>query len=74
MAECKAEAKIVATHRLRKENRWEAATLFRDEQRERLRADGMKRREAREESWRLMLEKFSALRPIQLRPIIRDSV
>ena len=52
------ESKIVATERLRSEGRWEEASLYRDEQRRRLREEGMTRREAREESWRLTLKKY----------------
>jgi len=52
------ESKIVATDRLRSEDRWEEASLYRDEQRRRLRAEGKTRRETSEEAWRLMIEEF----------------
>ena len=52
------ESKITATERLRRNGNWETASLYRDDQRKRLRSEGMRRREANEESWRLMLEEF----------------
>jgi len=52
------ESKITATERLRRNGDWETASLYRDDQRKRLRSEGMRRREANEESWRLMLEEF----------------
>lgn len=50
------ESKIVATHRLRREGVWEDARWFREQERQRLRAEGMGRRETKEEAWRLMFE------------------
>ena len=44
--------------RLLAEGRWNAASEFRQEGRMRLRAAGLNRREAREESWEAMLEKY----------------
>jgi hypothetical protein len=52
------ETKIAATNRLRQEKRWEKASRYRNDQRRRLRAEGMKRRDAHEEAWRLMLKTF----------------
>jgi hypothetical protein len=52
------ETKLEATERLRGEGRWEEASRFREKERQRLRAEGKPRKEAREESWRLMLEAF----------------
>jgi len=52
------ESKIVATDRLRQEGRWEVASWYRDRQRQRLRREGLTRREAREKAWEGMLEKF----------------
>lgn len=52
------ESKIEATHRLRQEGRWEAASLYRDEVRKRHRSDGMKRSEANEAAWESMLNEY----------------
>ena len=52
------ESKITASERLRRNGDWETASLCRDDQRKRLRSEGMRRREANDESWRLMLEEF----------------
>ena len=50
------ESKIQATHRLQKYGRWNQASLYRE--RNRLRDAGWKRADAREEAWRLMIERF----------------
>ena len=52
------ESKIELTDRLRREDRWTAASLYRDQLRKRLRAERMPRKQANEESWRLMAEEF----------------
>ena len=55
------ESKIAATQRLRREGRWEDACLWRDQARQRLRSEGKTRREASEESWTLMTQRFDPL-------------
>jgi hypothetical protein len=60
------ESKIVATDRLRKEGRWEEASLWRDNKRKQLRAEGHAKAEANEASWEAMIEQFS---PMQKTPI-----
>ena len=45
------ESKIVATERLRREGRWAEASLWRDEKRKQLRADGQTKANANEASW-----------------------
>ena len=52
------ESKIQATHRLQKNGRWNQASLYRERERNRLRDAGWKRADAREEAWRLMIERF----------------
>ncbi len=55
------ESQIVATDRLRREGRWEEASLFRDESRKQIRAEGKSKAEAREASWAAMLVKYPPL-------------
>ena len=52
------ESKIEATHRLQRSGQWNAASLYRDRERLRLRADGKTRTEAREGAWQSMSERF----------------
>jgi hypothetical protein len=52
------ESKIVATDRLRKEGRWEEASLWRDEKRKQLRADGQAKASSNEASWDAMRDQF----------------
>ncbi len=52
------ETKMALMDRLRKERRWEEADQFREEARTRLKSEGMRRGDAREEAWRLTAEKF----------------
>jgi hypothetical protein len=47
--------------RLRKESRWEAASLWRDEKRKQLRADGQTKADSNESSWDAMIEQFPPL-------------
>jgi hypothetical protein len=56
------ETKLALMTRLRADGRWEAADKFREETRVRLKDDGMRRRDAAEEAWRLTAEKY---RPIE---------
>jgi hypothetical protein len=55
------ESKIGATDRLRKEGRWAEASLWRDEKRKQLRAEGLSKAEANEASWQAMIEQFPPL-------------
>jgi hypothetical protein len=55
------ESKIGATDRLRKEGRWEEASLWRDNKRKQLRAEGLTKAEANEASWQAMIEQFPPL-------------
>jgi hypothetical protein len=52
------ESKIAVTERLRREGRWTEASEFREQERQRLRQEGMGKEEAKEEAWRLMAERF----------------
>jgi hypothetical protein len=55
------ESKIELTERLRREGRWEEATLFKDAKVKELRAGGMTRADAAEEAWRLMAAQYPPL-------------
>lgn len=55
------ESKIEATHRLQREGRWNMASRYRDARRERFRAEGLTRREARELAWECMVERFGPI-------------
>ncbi len=55
------ESKIDLTERLRQEGRWSEASKSKDEIVKKLRADGMKRTEAREEAWEKMSEAYPPL-------------
>ena len=52
------ESKSVATDRLRQEGRWKEASLWRDEKRRQLRAEGHPKVYANEASWEAMIEQF----------------
>ena len=56
-----AESKITATDRLRREGRWEEASLWRDDMRKQLRAEGHTKAKANEASWQAMIEAFPPL-------------
>ena len=60
------ESKIDATDRLRREGRWEEASFRRDLERKRLRAEGKSRRDANEESWNWMIERYDPLTDEQI--------
>ena len=55
------ESKIGATDRLRKEGRWEEASLWRDNKRKQLRAEGHAKTKASDTSWQAMIEVFPPL-------------
>lgn len=55
------EHEMVEYQRLRREGRWTEAAKWRDAERRRLRAAGRSKQEAKDESWRLMLEQFAPL-------------
>ena len=55
------ESKIELTERLRKEGRWSEASVFKDAEVKRLRSEGVRSVEAKEQAWRLMAEKFPPL-------------
>lgn len=61
------ESKIALTHRLYREGRWDDATIARDEERQRLRTEGMNRRESNEASWKWMAEHFPPLTDQEVR-------
>jgi hypothetical protein len=52
------ETKIDATHRLQKDGRWEEASEYRAEQRQKFRAEGFTKKEANEKAWEAMILKF----------------
>jgi hypothetical protein len=71
------ESKIVATERLRKEGRWDEASLWRDKKRKQLRADGQARAESNEAAWDAMIKQFPPLPPSVKNsptPFVRDPV
>ncbi len=53
-----AEIKLNACHRLREEGRWTEACEFRERERQRLRADGVGKKEAVDRAWEAMLAAF----------------
>ena len=55
------ESKITVTDRLRREGKWEEASLWRDEKRKELRSTGQSRADANEESWQAMIDQFPPL-------------
>ena len=52
------ESKITATDRLRREGRWEEASMWRDEKRGQLRQEGQSRADANAASWQAMIDQF----------------
>lgn len=58
------EGKAAATNRLRKEGRWDEASAYKDQVRAELKREGMKAEEAKEESWRRMIEASPPLPPV----------
>jgi len=52
------ESKIGLHDRLRRQGQWGEASVWKDAKIKELRAQGMKRAEAKEEAWRLMAERF----------------
>jgi hypothetical protein len=52
------ETKISATHRLQKDGRWEEASEFRAEQRQKFCAEGLTKKEANEKAWEAMILKY----------------
>jgi len=63
MEEQVTESKIAATKRLTAEGSWDEACSFRDEVRQKLRAEGQTRAQAREGAWEAMLEAFPPPEP-----------
>jgi|GEM_PF-1607722 len=55
------ESKITATDRLRREGRWEEASLWRDNKRKQLRAEGKSKTDANDASWQAMIDEFPPL-------------
>lgn len=55
------ESRIEATPRLQREGRWAEASLFRDQVRSRLRAEGKTRAEANDAAWEAMTEAYPPL-------------
>ena len=49
------ETKIDATHRLQKDGRWEEASEYRAEQRQKFRAEGLTKKESNEKAWEAMI-------------------
>ena len=67
------ESKIVATDRLRRESRWAEASVWRDEKRKQLRADGQTKADSNEASWDAMIEQFPPLPPSEYAPTVGSS-
>ena len=61
------ESRIEATDRLRREGRWEAASHAREEKRQQLRAEGLKRADANDQAWRWMIDEFTPLADDEIR-------
>lgn len=57
------ESKIALTDRLRREGRWEAATLFKDAVFEELRSAGIRGQQAKDTAWAEMARRFPPLPP-----------
>jgi hypothetical protein len=55
------ESKIELTDRLRNERRWKEACEFCEQERQRLRAEGLSKADANERSWQAMAERFPPL-------------
>lgn len=55
------ESKIALTERLRREGRWEAATLFKDQVFEELRSAGIRGQQAKDTAWAEMARRFPPL-------------
>lgn len=66
--EPKAESKIVLSNRLRKEGRWEEATLFKDEVMEELHQEKIWGHEARRISWAEVARRFPPLKEEKQKP------
>ena len=62
------ESKCTATNRLRREGRWEEASLWRDQKRHELRAEGQNRTESNEAAWQAMIDQFPPLPPSECQP------
>ena len=60
------ESKCVATDRLRREGRWEEASLWRDQKRGELRAEGQTKAKSNEQAWDAMIDKFPPLPPSEV--------
>ena len=54
------ESKIDATHRLQKDGRWNEASEYRAEQRQKFRDEGLTKKEANERAWKAMINEFPA--------------
>jgi hypothetical protein len=67
-ASTKMESRAAAMDRLRREGRWNEATLFREQKRLQFRAEGMKRTAAVEAAWAAMMTEFPPLpvAPVEL--------
>jgi hypothetical protein len=63
-----AESKIDLTNRLRREGRWEEASVFKDETVKQLRAEGVTRTEASEKAWEAVALKYPPLEPAEPLP------
>ena len=59
--ELKVESKFAATHRLRREGRWDDAAEYKGATIEELRGEGLKRAKAQDEAWKRMIEKYPPL-------------
>jgi hypothetical protein len=58
------ESKIELHDRLRRQGQWNEAAVWKDAKIKELRAQGMKRTEAKEEAWHLMAEKYPPPPPV----------
>jgi len=63
------ESKIETTDRLRYEGLWTEASLYRDEVRRRLRAEGMSRQEAGHAAWQAVRERYPSEDPPQVKAL-----
>lgn len=61
------ESRIEVTRRLQSEGRWDEASACRDEERMRLRREGLTRRESNERAWAWMIEEFAPLSEQEIR-------
>jgi hypothetical protein len=67
------ESKITLTHRLQREDRWDEASLFKDNHIAQLRAEGKPRKEAQQAAWEEMASRFPP-QPSESGPVVMEAL